>query len=91
MEDTRIVNLYWARSENAIAETSAKYGSYCYSIAYNILANAEDADESVNDTYLDAWNSTVLQNFPLFCPKCKQETLISVKELNTSVIKEPDA
>ena len=57
MEDTRIVNLYCARSENAIAETSAKYGSYCYSIAYNILANAEDADESVNDTYLDAWNS----------------------------------
>lgn len=34
---------------------------------------------------------TVLENFPLFCPKCKQETLISVKELNTSVIKEPDA
>lgn len=57
MEDTRIVNLYWARSENAIAETSVKYGSYCYSIAYNILANAEDADESVNDTYLNAWNS----------------------------------
>lgn len=57
MEDTRIVDLYWARSENAIVETSAKYGSYCYSIAYNILANAEDADESVNDTYLDAWNS----------------------------------
>ena len=57
MEDTRIVDLYWARSETAIAETSAKYGSYCYSIAYNILANAEDADESVNDTYLNAWNS----------------------------------
>ena len=34
---------------------------------------------------------TVLENFPLFCPKCKQEALISVKELNTSVIKEPDA
>ena len=34
---------------------------------------------------------TVLENFPLFCPKCKQETLIRVKELNTSVIKEPDA
>ena len=57
MEDTHIVDLYWARSETAIAETSAKYGSYCYSIAYNILANAEDADESVNDTYLNAWNS----------------------------------
>ena len=34
---------------------------------------------------------TVLENFPLFCPKCKQETLINVKELNTTVIKEPDA
>lgn len=57
MEDARIVDLYWARSETAINETSAKYGKYCYAIAQNILANAEDADESVNDTYLAAWNS----------------------------------
>lgn len=57
MEDARIVDLYWARSETAIDETSAKYGKYCYAIAHNILANAEDADESVNDTYLAAWNS----------------------------------
>ena len=57
MEDARIVDLYWARSENAISETSAKYGKYCYTIAYNVLANHEDADESVNDTYLDAWNN----------------------------------
>lgn len=57
MEDVSIINLYWARSENAISETSKKYGNYCYSIAYNILGNVEDADESVNDTYLDAWNN----------------------------------
>lgn len=57
MEDDGIVNLYWARSENAISETSKKYGNYCYSIAYSILGNVEDADESVNDTYLDAWNN----------------------------------
>ena len=57
MEDARIVELYWARSEKAIAETSEKYGKYCYAIAYNVLANHEDADESVNDTYLDAWNN----------------------------------
>ena len=57
MEDDSIVNLYWARSENAISETSKKYGNYCYSIAYNILGNVEDADESVNDTYLNAWNN----------------------------------
>ena len=47
MEDDSIVNLYWARSENAISETSKKYGDYCYSIAYGILGNAEDAAESV--------------------------------------------
>ncbi len=57
MEDKRIVDLYWARSEAAIEETAKKYGSYCYAIAYNILSNAEDASESVNDTYLDAWRS----------------------------------
>lgn len=34
---------------------------------------------------------TTLENFPLFCPKCKQETLISVRQMNISVIKEPDA
>lgn len=57
MEDQRIVDLYWARSEQAIAETDAKYGGYCYSIAYNVLANREDAEESVSDTYMAAWNA----------------------------------
>lgn len=57
MDDKRIVELYWERSEQAIAETQSKYGSYCYSIAYNILNSNEDAEESVNDTYNDAWNS----------------------------------
>ena len=57
MDDQRIVELYWERSEQAISETQSKYGSYCYSIAYNILNNNEDAEESVNDTYNDAWNS----------------------------------
>ena len=57
MDDARIVDLYWERSEAAIAETSSKYGKYCYAIAYNILSNAQDADESVNDTYLNTWNS----------------------------------
>lgn len=57
MDDKKIVELYWSRSEQAISETQSKYGSYCYSIAYNILGNNEDAEESVNDTYNDAWNS----------------------------------
>lgn len=57
MEDSRIVELYWDRSERAISETSDKYGKYCYAIAYHILADPGDADESVNDTYLGAWNA----------------------------------
>lgn len=57
MEDACIVELYLARSERAIEETAAKYGKYCYTIAFQILGNAEDAEESVNDTYLRAWNS----------------------------------
>lgn len=57
MEDSKIVSLYWARSEAAISETSSKYGRYCFSIAHNILTDAQDADECVNDTYLAAWNS----------------------------------
>ena len=57
MDDTQIVELYWARKESAIEETEAKYGSYCRSIAGNILQNQDDAEECVNDTWLGAWNS----------------------------------
>lgn len=44
-----------------------------------------------NKTRLKVREDTVLERFPLFCPKCKHETLINVKHLNISVIKEPDA
>lgn len=57
MDDSFILELYMNRSESAISETAVKYGGYCYSIAYNILTNNEDAEESVNDTYWAAWNS----------------------------------
>lgn len=56
MEDSMIVDLYWQRSDTAISETARKYGSYCHTIAYNICANNEDAEECVNDTWLRAWN-----------------------------------
>ena len=57
MEDQGILKLFFARSEQAIAETDRKYGGYCYSIAYNILSSKEDSEESVSDTYLKAWNT----------------------------------
>ena len=57
MEDEQIVSLYWDRDENAIRETEIKYDRYLTKIAYNILNNTEDSRESVNDTYLAAWDS----------------------------------
>jgi len=57
MNDSAIVELYWQRSETAIAETQRKYDSYLTKIAYNILYDIEDSRESVNDTYWNAWNS----------------------------------
>ena len=42
-------------------------------------------------TRLKIRDDTVLENFPLYCPKCKHETLIAVRQLNLSIIQEPDA
>nr|WP_325298010.1 sigma-70 family RNA polymerase sigma factor [uncultured Dysosmobacter sp.] len=57
MEDDSIIQMYWDRNDQAIRATSEKYGHYCKAIARNILNNEEDAEECVNDTYLNAWNS----------------------------------
>ena len=57
MEDEAIVSLYWQREESAIRETERKYDRYLTKIAWNILADREDSRESINDTYLVAWNS----------------------------------
>lgn len=56
MEDSKIIELYFAREESAIAETDKKYGGYCRTIAYRILQNLSDSEECVNDTWLRAWN-----------------------------------
>ena len=57
MEDAAIVALYWARDEQALAETATKFGAYCRKIADNILHSAQDVEECENDTWLAAWNS----------------------------------
>lgn len=57
MEDKKIVDLYWDRSEDAIKHTQTKYGKYCHHIAFNILFSAPDAEECVNDTYMKAWEA----------------------------------
>lgn len=57
MEDNKIIELFFARSEKAIAALSEKYGKACFKIAFNILNNYEDSEECVNDSYLGAWNT----------------------------------
>ena len=57
MEDKRIIELFFERSEAAIAESEKKYGKYLRYIAFSILGNESDCDEIENDTYLRAWNS----------------------------------
>lgn len=57
MDDSKIIALYFDRSEQAISETANKYGRYCHYIAFQILHNTEDSEECVNDTYFRAWNA----------------------------------
>ncbi len=56
MEDSKIIELFNARSERAIDELSKKYGTKCMQVAYNVLGNKEDSEECVNDSYLGVWN-----------------------------------
>ena len=55
--DLRIIDLYFARNEQAIAETDRHYGGLCMRISLGILDDRRDAEECVNDTYLKAWNA----------------------------------
>lgn len=57
MEDEAILDLYFARDEQAVVETDRKYGGYCYTLAHSILNNEQDAEETVSDTYWKAWNA----------------------------------
>ena len=51
MEDSEIIGLYHSRSEDALSQTAQKYGGYCRSIAWNILGNVLDTEETLNDTW----------------------------------------
>ncbi len=56
LRDEEIISLYFEKKETAIEETERKYGKYLFVIAYNIVSDAQDSEECVNDTYLHVWN-----------------------------------
>ncbi len=80
MEDEKIVELFFARSEQGIQELNNKYGKICHKLSYNILNNRQDAEECVNDAYLGAWNAIppTMPN-PLQAYICKIVRNISLK------------
>ena len=57
MDDLEIIELYFCRDEKALTETARKYGNYCYTVAFSVLNSMEDSKETVNDTYLELWNT----------------------------------
>ena len=88
MEDSKIIALFFARSEQAIAELSQKYGKLCMHIADNIFGNKQDAEECVNDAYLGAWNTIPPQKpNPLQAYICRivRNTAITRYHANTAI------
>ena len=85
MDDSRILELFFARSEQAISELSKKYGKLCLHIAGNILGNPCDAEECVNDAYLGVWNSIPPQKpNPLQAYLCKIVRNIAVTRYHSN-------
>lgn len=81
MEDDRIIELFFERSEQGIMEMASKYGKLLFSISNNILNNKEDAMECVNDTYLGAWKVIPPQKpNPLSAFICKIVRNLSLKK-----------
>ena len=57
IDDEKIIDLFFERSEQGIRELDQKYGKICRRLSYNIVNNRQDAEECVNDAYLGAWNA----------------------------------
>lgn len=85
LEDSKIIVLFFERSEQAIMELSTKYGAVCNKVANNILNNALDAEECVNDAYLGAWNTIPPQRpNPLLTYICRIVRNLSVMKYHAN-------
>lgn len=88
MDDWKIIELFYDRSEQAIIELSNKYGAICSKIAFNILNNRQDTEECVNDAYLGTWNTIPPQNpNPLLSYVCRIVRNLAIKKYraNTAI------
>ena len=99
LHDGEIIDLYWSRDERAIRETDTKYGAFLLSVAHNILRDAQDCEECLNDTYLGAWNAmpparplalqaflaTIMRRTAIDCYKAKKRQKRIDSELTVSL------
>ncbi len=80
IDDEKIVDLFFMRSEQAIWELDNKYGKFCRRLSYNIVNNRQDAEECVNDAYLGAWNAIPPEKpDPLLTYLCRIVRNVSLK------------
>lgn len=85
MEDSKIIELFYERSEQAIVELSNKYGSACTKVANNILNNSRDTEECVNDAYLGVWDSIPPQRpNPLLSYVCRIVRNLAIKKYHAN-------
>lgn len=80
IEDAKIIEMFFGRSEQGIRELDIKYGKVCHKLSYNIVNSKQDAEECVNDAYLGAWNAIPpAKPDPLLSYICKIVRNISLK------------
>lgn len=80
ISDEKIIELFFARSEQAIRELDIKYGKVFHKLSYRIVNNEQDAEECVNDAYLGAWNAIPpARPSPLQAYVCKIVRNLSLK------------
>ncbi len=92
MDDSKIVELFFERSEQAIAELSDKYGPICRKIAENILNSRADAEECVNDAYLGVWNTVPPQRpDPLLTYVCRIVRNLALKRYHENTARKRDS
>ena len=94
MNDSKIIELFFKRSENAIKETDIKYGRLCRYIAGNILGNLQDVEECVSDTYMGVWNAIPPSRptvFSSFIGKIARNQALKKLEFITAEKRNPEA
>ena len=80
IDDEKIIEMFFERSEQGIRELDIKYGKVCHNLSYHIVGSRQDAEECVNDAYLGAWNAIPPANpHPLLTYICKIVRNISLK------------